>query len=109
MSEADPLDEAFAVVLADWDSDEAHKRFVVLAQTTGRLAEAGKRYRDLKDREPEKPGLQKRLDALVAAALADLATRRPKRDDRPRQRVFWVAVGVTLMIVATALWQLSHR
>lgn len=107
MGESDPLDEAFAALLADFDNDELHKRFLALAQATGRLPDAGRRYRELKDAEPARAAaVQKRLDALLAVALADLAQRRPVRDDRPKQRLFWVALGVALFIAASAIYQL---
>lgn len=110
MSEPDPLEEAFAAALATWDDDEAHQRYLAMAQALGRLPEAGRRYREIKESDPVRaPGAQKRLDSLLALALADLAQRRPARDVRPQQRMFWVALGVALMLAATALYELTHR
>ncbi|MBW2460321.1 MAG: hypothetical protein JRH11_01660, partial [Deltaproteobacteria bacterium] len=45
----DPIDVAWNEVEGAWDDRDAHKRFVALCQSLGRLPEAGRRYREVRE------------------------------------------------------------
>ena len=97
----DALARAWSAVEADWSSDDAHRRFLALCAASGKLSEAGRRYRLARDADPTRePEAKRRIDAILA-----LATERPESKS---SRTSWVALGVALVIVGMTLWQLTR-
>jgi len=101
----DPIPDAWAEVERAWDDPEAHRRFRALCATLGRLPEAGRRYREVRDRDPaRREAAERHIDALLALAASSLeGLRSPPRDLAGRRRgLFLVAliVGVGMVIVA---------
>lgn len=102
----DPVDRAWAEVLAAWGDDAAHKKLVALCAALGRLPEAGKRYREIRDSDPSRRAeAQKRIEQLLAAAMARLEVERAPRDDRSKRRLlFVVALALMLAMIGAAAW-----
>lgn len=109
-ADSDGLDEAWAAVLAAWDDDGAHKRFVTLCAATDRLAVAGRRYREVKDSSPERaPRAEKQIDAVLGVAMQSLeAERTEPPPQRARTLVFMIAFAVSFGLIASALWAMSR-
>lgn len=105
---ADALETAWARVVSRWDDEESHRRFRGLSAALGQLPEAGRRYRAIREGDPD-PGkradAERQINALLAAALHSLeATRRPPPDTaRARRTLFLVATGLTLVLVVGVL------
>jgi hypothetical protein len=102
---SDPIETAWAQVLAEWADPAAHRRFLVLCQSMNRLAEAGKRYRAVRDGEPERRAdAQKRIDEILTLAMATLA--QTKSDPAPKRRPWMliVAIGIAGSVVMSAFW-----
>ncbi len=93
-SSEDPLERAWTELEGAWDDDAAHRRFIALCSARGALAEAGRRYREVQERDPmRRDQAARRLDAVLAAALSSLETGRARPKPR-RSRLFWAACGV---------------
>ena len=105
--EEDDLERAWADVLAAWDDEDVHKRFVVLADATGRLAEAGRLYREAKEREPSRSdAADRRIGEILAKAIAQMKGMESSEPAKARSRLEWIALGVSAALIAAALWQL---
>lgn len=103
----DELERAWSDVLDAWDDEDAHKRFVVLADATGRLAEAGRRYREVKEREPARSDVaDRRIGEILAKAIAQMKVMERSEPAKARSRLEWIALGVSTALIAAALWQL---
>jgi hypothetical protein len=99
----DPIAEAWAAVEASWDSPEAHKKFLVLCDTLDRLAEAGQRYRRIKENDPARRAeASKRIDELLGFAMARVKVDKVE-PAKVRSRVEWIALGVSIVLVTAAV------
>jgi hypothetical protein len=103
----DELERAWSEVLGAWDDERAHQRFLVLADATGRLAEAGRRYRDVREREPERRAVaERRIDEILGKAIAQMKVIESSEPAKARSRLEWIGLGVSAALIAAALWQL---
>ncbi|MFW5875207.1 MAG: hypothetical protein ACOCXM_00590 [Myxococcota bacterium] len=102
----DPIELAWGRVEAQWSDPEAHSAFLALCMELDRLPEAGRRYREVRERDPERSEeAQRRIDELLSLAAQRLQLQRtPPRVDRGRRRLFWLALGVSLCLLLVALW-----
>ena len=103
----DEISEAARALDARWEDDAAHRSFIALCTARGALAEAGRYYRTVRDQDAaRRPEAERRLTAVLAAALAGLDARidaqRAGRAKR-RSRVFWLVCGVGLALLGCAL------
>lgn len=110
---ADPADDAlahaWAAVEADWSSDDAHRRFLALCAASGKLSEAGRRYRLARDADPARESeAKRRIDAILALATEQMLRHQTPRAEPKASRMTWVALGVALVIVGVTLWQLTR-
>lgn len=88
---------------AEWQSDEAHRRFIALCATYGALGEAGSRYRALREADPARSGeIELRQKAVMAAALAQMSGARTPRPAR-KNRMMWLMVGACGFVVIQAI------
>ncbi|MEO0324110.1 MAG: hypothetical protein AAF447_14205 [Myxococcota bacterium] len=103
-ADATPLDSAWAEVLAAWEDPGAHERFLALCEAMGAAAEAGARYRSVRDGDAERAAdAQARLDQLVARALARLQLERSEVSPAPRRWVFVIALIAMACLLSGAL------
>jgi hypothetical protein len=104
----DPIEHAWERVVAQWESEPAHKAFLTLASSTSRLAEAGRRYREVAEREPERAEVAKRqIERVTALAMQNLATL--KSEPAPPSRkllLVGIATVLTSLMLLSALWTL---
>ncbi len=102
-SDSDPMEAAWAAVEAQWDTAEAHKKFLVLSDSLDRLAEAGKRYRAIKDRDPKRRAeAEKRIEELLGFAMARVRVDKVE-PGTARSRVEWIALGVSIVLISAAV------
>jgi hypothetical protein len=101
----DAIEESWQNVLASWGDDDAHRRFINLCALTNQLAEAGKRYRDVRDSDPSRrDDAARRIDQLFAAAVQALEPIRSKPTTRSRTSLFFiVALSGAFMFLALRL------
>jgi hypothetical protein len=106
VADDDPIEPAWQKVLEEWDDEAAHKKFLTLCSATDRLAEAGRRYREVRESDPERAEMaSEQIDRLLGLAMQNLQvlkTEPPKRSGK--MVMFLIALGVSLALVVTALW-----
>jgi hypothetical protein len=99
----DPFDAAWQEVESRWAEDAAHKKFIAFCAAQNALQEAGRRYRAVRDADPErKAAAEQHINSVLARAIQtiDMA-----RTDRPARvnRLQWVALGVSVFFILYAL------
>jgi hypothetical protein len=105
-SSGDPVEVAWAAVEASWESAEAHKKFLVLCDSLDRLAEAGRRYRAVKEASPERRAeAERRIDELLGLAMARVRVDKVE-PTKARSRVEWIALGLSLVLLSAALFSM---
>ena len=105
--EADPLDEAWARVEERWDDREAHRKFVGLCSTLGRLPEAGRRYREVRDNHPDperRAEAERHIDRLLGFAMQSLEVMRTEPPRRARGLLLFIAFVLTVGMIGIASW-----
>lgn len=101
--EQDMVEAAFRELERNWASEDAHRRFIALCAAHGALGEAGRRYRDVRESDPTRSeDAARRLQAVTAAALEQLALARSTRPTRGR-RMMWLMVGICGFFVIQAV------
>ena len=97
------IDGAWNKLQADWQSDDAHKRFIALCAAHDALDEAGRLYRAARERDPKlRDDVERRLNAVMAAALDQLTRTRTPRRARAK-RSMWLMVGACGFFVIYAI------
>lgn len=101
----DPVDVAWREVQADWASERAHKKFLTLCASLDRLAEAGKRYRAVKDSDPDRAEVaSEQIDRLLGLAMQNLQVLKSEPKTRSgKQVLFLIALGISGALVVTAV------
>lgn len=107
MSE-DPVEATWQEVLAAFDDEAAHKKFLTLCAGLDRLGEAGARYRPIKDdaEDPRSEMAKKQVDRLLVLAMQNLDAIKtpPTRKRSIRTILLLVALGVSGALIAHSLW-----
>jgi hypothetical protein len=94
---------------AEWDRDEAHRRFIAFCAQHGVLDQAGRRYRAVHEQDPARSqDAARRLNAVTAAAIEQLSLARAVRPTRKR-RVMWLMVGACGFVIIQAVLALLRR
>ena len=99
----EPYESAWQKVEERWGEDEAHREFIALCSARGSLAEAGRRYRAVREADPlrsERANAQ--LNAVLGLAFATLDGAR-SRPRPPRSKLFWIGCGVGLVLTGYAI------
>lgn len=101
----DPIDAAWRQLEAQWDDEAAHKKFLALCAASDRLAEAGRRYREVSEGDPARADVAAaQIDRLLGLAMQNLQALKTEPNPRSGKTVmFLIALGVSLALVVTAL------
>ena len=103
------VESAWRELEAAWQDDAAHRRFIAFCSVHGQLAEAGRRYRQVRDGDPVRSAdATRRLSAILGAAFATLDATRVQRARRRSPDRFLV-LGMALGLLAYALLALLRR
>ena len=90
-----------------WEDPEAHRRFLALSSTLGRLDVAGARYRATRDANPARRELaEAQIGKLLGLALASLGTLKSTPLPNARRWVNVLGVALALTLAALAAWAL---
>ncbi len=99
----DPFERAWQEVERRWSDDAAHRQFIAFCNAQGALAEAGRRYRKVQERDPARSAqASQRLHAILGVALSTLELARPRPAPR-RSKLFWMVCGVCTALFGYAL------
>lgn len=102
----DPVLEAlWSRVLSAWDDDAPHAAALEHALREERLGDLAGRYRTLVDDPVRGPRAQRRLDAIVAAAMTVLESLKTPPPTRPP----WQMTAVAALLAAFALTWLAWK
>ena len=104
----DPIDEAWALVEADWGDEEAHRRFVGVCVALERLPEAGKRYRHVREIDPTRSeDAARQIDRLIVLATQQLQdTRAVPTTTEHKRTLTWAAFFIMLVLMGAGAWLL---
>lgn len=99
------IEESWQRVLGAWDDDRAHEAFVVLCASLDRLADAGRRYREVRERDAARADRAKRqIDRILALAMQSLGALKTESSPRSaKTKMFFVALGVSGAMIASAI------
>lgn len=102
------VDSAWQRVLAEWDDEKAHKTFLMLCASTDRLAEAGRRYREVRERDADRAEVASaQIDRVLGLAMQSLsALKTEPRARSAKTTLLLIATGVSGAMIASALWAL---
>jgi len=102
---ADPVADAWEKVDRAWDDPDTHRRFIALCLSLGRLADAGTRYRRVRDTDAaRRVEAERQIDAILAAATQRMLLERSAPAPDLRRRVRLLTLLVTLGTMALAAW-----
>jgi hypothetical protein len=106
----DPIDEAWARVEAEWGDPEAHRRFVGACVALECLPEAGRRYREVREKDPERSEeAERQINALIALATQQLQDTRVARPEVTHKRTLtWAAFFIMLVLMGAGAWLLMR-
>lgn len=101
-------DALWQKTLADFDSEERHIRFIEHFRTSGRLAEAARRYRAHRDEadldEATNAMIDKRLAAIAIMAMAEMdGAKTDAKPFRTGRRIINIVVVVIFVLSVVAL------
>ena len=110
----DPIETAWAELLGSWEDDAAHKRFIGLASGLGRLADAGRKYREARDAPDSSADLgalpkrreiaEKRIGEILGIAVVTMAAHKTAPPEKNHPKLLFVATGVCLAMILFAVW-----
>jgi len=103
------LDQAWSAVIADWHDELAHKRFIALCLSVGRLDYAGGQYREVSETDPNKREEAQRRISDIIAASAEILFRQKSEKPRKQTKLLMVALGVSLSMIGYSLWLLFRQ
>jgi hypothetical protein len=105
VSDADPIDTAWQGVEAAWNDESRHRAFVGLCLALGRLPDAGRRYREVRDRDPgRRAEAERQIDRVLAVALQQLELGRSAPPPARRLGLTIVAAVLSTVMIAGVLW-----
>lgn len=104
----DPVDEAWGKVEEAWGDAEAHRRFVGVCMALDRLPDAGRRYREIRERDPARAeAAERHIDKLLVLATQQLQDTRVVPETRGHKRTLtWVAFLIMLVLMGAGAWLL---
>ncbi|MCB9597954.1 MAG: hypothetical protein H6719_34880 [Sandaracinaceae bacterium] len=106
----DPVEEIWQEVLASFDDEAVHKKFLTLCAGLDRLGEAGARYRPITadEDDPRREMAKRQVDRLIGLAMQNLDAIKtpPTKKGNLKTIIFLVALGVSGALVAHSLWSM---
>lgn len=92
------IQSACDALVASWDSDDAHRKFLALCESFGRLDAAGLFYRKVAESPgPRAQDAKKRIDQLVVRAMANMQALRQEPNTGPRSVI--LLMGIVLVVI----------
>jgi hypothetical protein len=97
----DPLDAAWAALLAHWNDPERHGAFLALAASLDRLTDAAARYRAVESEPERAEGAARGRERLLALALTRLEA--PRREGPARTGWWLLPIAAFALLAAASL------
>jgi len=101
VSASDPFAHAWREVEARWADDAAHRKFIAFCGAQGALAEAGRRYRTVRENDSARAEQAKKWqDAVLAAALQNMQITRVEPEPPAATRYLrWLAFFISGFLI----------
>ncbi len=102
----DPFERIWRNVEADWADDAAHRKFIAFCAAQSALAEAGRRYRHVRETDSARAEQAKRwCDAVLAAAMQNMQLAKTDTEPpRAAKLIGWISFAISgALIVYGAL------
>ena len=97
------IESAWESLCASWDTDDAHRKFLALCESFGRLDAAGQRYRQIAESDdPRAASAQKRIDQLVVRAMATMQMLKEEPSGKARTLVLLLGVALVVVLLSFA-------
>lgn len=97
------FEAAWTRALTDFSDDDAHRQFLAVAQSLGKLPEAGRRYRlELENAQDDtrRAQAQAQIDRLLILAMSTMgALKAPPDSGRTRVMLMWGAFALMLVLI----------
>lgn len=97
------LTAAWHALKVEWDSSDAHRRFLFLADTLGELPQAAKLYRSASHELGKREVSEAQLGQLVNLALSKLVPE-PRDLAQSKKKIEWVGLGLSAVLIAYGLF-----
>lgn len=108
-SSGDPLDTSWTRLAESWEDDDAHRAFVGLASTLGRLPDAARLYREVRDvNDARRPKAEKQLGAITMVAFEQLKVTGSRTPAASRKATQVAGVLIAFAFIGFALTQLRR-
>jgi hypothetical protein len=102
------IEAAWQRLLESWGDADAHRKFVALAASLGALAEAGARYRHVREKDPARADVAAaQIAKIVAAAVSGLEPLRTPPRKRPPLALYVIAALVSAALLAGIFYALQ--
>lgn len=99
----DPIERAWEEVDRSWEDEALHARLLEVGRSVGRLGEVGRRYREVRERNPDRAAVAGRqIDRIVGIAMSGLVPSPPDEQRVTRRIVVGVGIVVALVLVMIA-------
>jgi hypothetical protein len=102
----DPLEQAWQQVWENWEDADAHRNFIAFSFTIGKLAEAGRRYHQVRDEDParraEADGQIRKLLTQAVSAL-EVSRTDPQHMERSKRWIRLSGLIAATLLIAAAL------
>jgi hypothetical protein len=105
-----PIEEAWARLEAQWEDDEAHRRFIGLCVAMDQLPEAGRHYRQVRESDAARAEeAAQRIESLLVLATQQLTDTRSRVPPKESKRALtWAAFLMMLLLMGSVIWILSR-
>ena len=104
----DPFESAWRELEARWDDPDAHRKFIALCNAADALAEAGRRYRRVREQDSERrEEAERRTDEILGLAMQRITALRTEPPQR-RGTLLVIATLVAGAVIGASLWMLLH-
>lgn len=96
---------------AAWEDDEAHRKFIALCSSLGRLDLAGKLYRQIKESDPARAEVaEQRIEKLIAQAMSTMEfTREVPEAEKLKKPVVILGYLIALGLIGFGIWVFVFR
>jgi hypothetical protein len=102
------LDALWEKVLENWDDEKRHAAALQFALTTEQLADLAGRYRTLENDEKKGTLAKKKIDAIVASAIAMLQSMKTPPPPKSNKVLTFAAAMLAAVVFSYLAWMLAH-
>ena len=102
------IETGWEEVIARWEDEAAHQRFLALCMSLSRLDAAGTRYRKAKEEDPSRAEIaDSQINRILGLAMQNMASTEQSTQPAINTRVIrWVLYGIAFCMLLGSAWLL---